>query len=170
MSPTLIWPYTQLPVPLTSLLQKESSYKKSIHPALSNHRNLGILHSHTPLDLTLLSHRKRVIDHNQSFNLRELTNRRKQLLLYRDRIQTSIREAITPSQNRRSRDCIQVSVAQSLLSNRRKLDRLHTEWRIFTHRIPYTGGPRNSRTPRSSTPSITNSRDTGTTWYRRIQP
>ena len=169
MSPALIWPYTQ-----ATSSNHIASIKRiilQIYPSclIQSHR-LGILHSHTPLDLPLLSSRKRAIDHIQSFDFCKPTNRRKQLLLHQDQIHKSIREVISPLKNQRSRNCIRVPVAQSLLPNRRKLDCLHTKrWniiRIFNADRPWNS--RTSTTSRSSTPSIANSWNTGIAWYRRI--
>ena len=157
-------------VPTTHRFYQKNHLTQSIHGALSDHTDLGISHSHTPLDHSLLSHWKRVINHNQSFNFCELTNRRKQFFLHRDLIHMLIRESNMTSQNRRSRNCIQVSVAQPLLPNWRKFDCLYTEWRIFTHRITYTSRPRNSWTSWSSITAITYSQDTRITRYCWIQP
>ena len=157
----------ELLVPPASLLPKESSYK-SIHPALPNYTDMCILHMHTPLDLTLLSHWRRVIDHIQNYNFSTLRERRIQLVHHRNQLQTAIRDVYTSLHSWRIRNCIWVSVAQRLLSNQWKLDRPHTEWRIFTWRIHYTSRPRNLRTSRSSTTTIAYSWDTGIAWYHQI--
>ena len=99
---------------------------KSIQTASSNITDLGTYNSHTSLGLSLLPHRRRIIDHIQSYYLSASNSWKKQYFCCWNHLQTASEYSISTS-DWRVKNYTWVSVAQSILSNTRRRHHSHTE-------------------------------------------
>ena len=150
MSPTLFWPYTQT-TSSTYIASKKGIILQIYPHCLIQFHSLGYSLYPYPIGSYTSFTLKEVYWSYLESQSQHIEKWRIQLIYHQSQLQMAFREVNTSMHSRRIRDCTWVSVAQSILPNRWKFDRLHTEGRIFTYRITYTGRPQNSWTSQSST-------------------